>query len=241
MKTTRFLLAASVSLAMVISCSSSSNGDDDPGSSSSGLTPSSSSSGGTLGGLLIDARDNQTYRIVVMPDGKTWMSENLNYVDNSWPQNNSSANFISYSALGSWCYGNTPSNCDEYGRLYTWNAAMVACPEGWHLPSNNEWKALVDAIGDDPIRKLKATSGWTPIGDSSNGTDDYEFSALPGGYRDRNSTVIFKDIGIYGNWWTSTQYATEEAQMRYIIANGNNVYAQQEVKGYGYSVRCVKD
>ena len=64
---------------------------------------------------------------------KTWLAENLYYLVD---ENGSSA-----------CYGNNRENCKKYGRLYTWNAALSACPIGWHLPSLDEWEKLLD--GDD--------------------------------------------------------------------------------------------
>ena len=48
---------------------------------------------------------------------------------------------------GSFCYDNDPENCKKYGRLYTWEAAKKACPKGWHLPSDAEWKILMNKMG----------------------------------------------------------------------------------------------
>ena len=47
----------------------------------------------------------------------------------------------------SWCYDNLDRNCDKYGRLYIYEAALEACPDGWHLPSDEEWKMLEMEIG----------------------------------------------------------------------------------------------
>jgi hypothetical protein len=58
----------------------------------------------------------------LMPDGKVWMTENLNY-----------------QTADSWCYDDSAANCETYGRLYTWEAAKKACPAGYHLPSNQDW------------------------------------------------------------------------------------------------------
>ncbi|MGM9985270.1 MAG: fibrobacter succinogenes major paralogous domain-containing protein, partial [Fibrobacter intestinalis] len=93
---------------------------------------------------LKDPRDGKTYRTVEI--GKqVWMAENLNYEMD-----------------GSYCYDNEATNCQKYGRLYTWAAAMQACPEGWHLPSEAEWETLITAVGGEDVAglKLKSTSGW---------------------------------------------------------------------------------
>ncbi|MDR2694074.1 MAG: fibrobacter succinogenes major paralogous domain-containing protein, partial [Chitinispirillales bacterium] len=116
-------------------------------------------------GTFTDSRDGKTYNTVKI--GKqTWMAENLNYGTSS----------------GSWCYNDRDSYCKKYGRLYEWETAKKTCPSGWHLPSRQEWEALVTYAGgyEAAGKRLKSTIGWN---DSGSGTDDYGFSALPGGGR----------------------------------------------------------
>jgi len=102
-------------------------------------------------GTLTDERDGKTYKTVKMPDGKTWMAQNLNYKPQpnnfspSWPDERKS-----------WCYGDNPNNCDTYGRLYDWATAMTICPAGYHLPSAEEWDSLMAAVGGKrEFRKLE--------------------------------------------------------------------------------------
>jgi hypothetical protein len=118
-------------------------------------------------GTFTDPRDNKTYKTVKIVS-QTWMAENLNYA-----------------ASGSKCYDDKPENCKKYGRLYDWDAAMRVCPYGWHLPSDYEWDVLMAAVDgtERAGEKLKAKSGWNNSyqGKSGNGTDQYGFSALPGG------------------------------------------------------------
>jgi uncharacterized protein (TIGR02145 family) len=170
--------------------------------------------------------------------GKTWMAENLNYK----PSNGNS-----------WCYNNNESYCRKYGRLYDWNTAMGGsssstanpsgvrgvCPSGWHLPSRAEWDALMTAVGGSSMagKKLKSTSGW---GDEYNGTDDYGFSALPGGYRNY-SDGSFLNAGYYGYWWTATEYSSGYAYSRYMNYDSGLVDENSYNKSYGFSVRCVGD
>jgi uncharacterized protein (TIGR02145 family) len=144
----------------------------------------------------------------------------------------------------SWCYGGDESNCERYGRLYDWNTAMMGlpssasnpsgiqgiCPDGWHLPSNEEWGTLVSYAGESAGTKLKAISGWNSGG---SGTDNYGFSALPGGFRDSNG--YFGGAGSYGYWWTAT------AGYRHMSNNSDVSYNNSGDNAMRFSVRCVKD
>jgi len=131
-----------------------------------------------------DTRDGKTYKTVKIGN-QTWMAENLNIEIGKFK-----------------CYANDPANCLKYGRLYEWGTAKKACPSGWHLPSREEWQTLVNFVGGENTggTKLKATSGWDKNG---NGTDNYGFSALPGGrgYTDDDS---FNSAGGFGRWWSSS-------------------------------------
>lgn len=81
-----------------------------------------------------DERDGQTYKVIKI--GKqVWMAENLNY-----------------ETKDSYCYENAPANCEKYGRLYTWEAALNACPLGWHLPTKEEFETLVANVGEKKLQ-----------------------------------------------------------------------------------------
>jgi uncharacterized protein (TIGR02145 family) len=170
-------------------------------------------------GSFTDPRDRQTYRTVEI-NGKTWMAQNLNYLP---------------PAGKSWCYGDDNSNSDKYGRLYDWNMAKAACPAGWHLPTRQEWNDLVAAVSDSDT-KLKAITGWD---DNGNGTDDYGFSALPGGSRDADGS--FDDAGNCGCWWTATDDGGCNAYDQEMYNNGDGVNEACVDKNSGCSVRCVRD
>ncbi len=158
---------------------------------------------------------------------QTWMAENLNYA-----------------VGGSKCYDNNPANCATYGRLYTWDAAMTACPVGWHLPNNRDWDVLVNYTGGflTTGAALKATSGWHFEG---NGTNSYGFSALPGGVGRLDGS--FDLIGNYGYWWSATDgnninaYSYNNADayiMHYLISD---VYKGNLYKFDMLSVRYIRD
>jgi uncharacterized protein (TIGR02145 family) len=176
---------------------------------------------------LTDKRDGQTYRTVKIGQ-QTWMAQNLNYkTDNSW------------------CYGNSDDNCEKYGRLYNWNTATTACPAGWKLPDTADWRMLVTTAGGQETagKKLKSKSGWDDYqGQNGNGTDDYGFSALPGGYR--SSDEPFRYAGNYGgNWWTATEDDDNSAYYLYMnyYIDGVGGWNRPAYKSGGLSVRCIAD
>ena len=71
---------------------------------------------------IIDTRDGQRYPIIKIGED-TWFGKNLNYTSE-----------------GSYCYDYDLENCKKYGHLYEWEAALKACPEGWHLSTEYEWQ-----------------------------------------------------------------------------------------------------
>jgi uncharacterized protein (TIGR02145 family) len=170
-----------------------------------------------------DERDGQKY-VYVTIGTQTWMAENLNF-----------------NADGSRCYGDntggdSQNRCVTYGRLYNWATALTVCPSGWHLPSDAEWTVLTNHVGTTPGTKLKASSGWNSGG---NGTDDFGFSALPGGYG--GSSGSFNDVGNYGFWWSTTEYSASRAWGWYMRSGYSVVYENNYDKSMLVSVRCVRD
>jgi len=130
-----------------------------------------------------DTRDNQRYAYVVI-GAQTWMAENLNYgVNGERVCYNNEANCINNSGRLSVCYDDNEANCINYGRLYEvaklrYEPFMVVCPTGWHLPNDDEWTILIDFVGSNAETKLRSSNGWN-VG--KNGTDEFGFTALPGG------------------------------------------------------------
>ena len=161
-------------------------------------------------------------------------------------------------------YDNDISLGEEYGALYTWRAAMKretssnsipsgiqgVCPDGWHLPSDEEWKLLEIYLGMSPGEadgegtrgttegdKLKE-SGYAHWGSSNTGTNESGFTGLPGGYRRYNGYVFF---GSEGRWWTSTEESPFDAWSRVLSAGHSGISRFSNVTNQGYSVRCVRD
>jgi len=162
---------------------------------------------------------------------------------NKWMQKN-----LNIETEGSWCYDDNLFNCVKYGRLYTWDAAKKACPKGWHLPTRKDWGELAWAAGgyDDYGKygggavKLQSKTGWN---DNGNGTDDFKFSALPGGFRESDGG--FYDVGDIGYWWTATDVDDGHwVYYRCMSAEYGNVgedIVNLRWPNYGFSVRCVAD
>jgi len=205
---------------------SSSSAEVQSSSSSEVVSSSSisvlSSSSEIVYGSLTDSRDGQTYKTVVIGT-QTWMAQNLNYkVSNSW------------------CY-----NCSRYGRLYL-PATKSNCPDGWHLPSNDEWRTLksyVDANNgsEDVAVSLKSTTGWS---DNGNGLDRFGFSALPGGeYIEYfGGGGYFDNVGEYAFFWSSTNYNTNYAYLWRLQSDDDDFYSGGSANlGAALSVRCIQN
>ena len=172
-----------------------------------------------------DPRDGQSYDVVKI-GGLTWFAENLNFMTE-----------------GSVCPEGDSRNCDKYGRLYTWDDAQAACPEGWNLPDSADFALLITEAGGADFssgmavagEKLKSTGGWFKKG---NGTDAIGFNALPAGYR--GAEGAYDGIGGYAYFWSAV--ATPDDLAYYLFldfsskATGMNAFP----KGDYRSVRCIK-
>ena len=226
---------------------------------------------------LLDLRDSQEYRTVVIGE-QTWMAQNLNYayLESVYDQDSSS-----------WCDKNEPDSCSKYGRYYLFEAAVDAmgvfgddgkgcydyvkcrvrepargiCPSGWHLPSKEEFEQLVQFVGGKDVagKKLKSVDGWSEIPSCVNGTDDYGFAALPGGYIERVHIDSFDegplsvkqilmgakkyDVNFWSSFFDSMAYSFE--------IMGDKDFSSYEILGasglglriedFANSIRCLKD
>jgi uncharacterized protein (TIGR02145 family) len=180
--------------------------------------------GDVVYGTFTDPRDGKVYKTVKI--GKQiWLAENL-----------------AYNAKGSKCYDNASANEKRYGRLYNWNAAMTACPAGWHLPSDEEWQELIDfrddeeTVGNYGFAALLGGHGYS-YGDF---VGNYGFAALLGG--GGRSGGDFFGVGKVGFWWSATEYNAADAWNRGMDYDGD-VYVNRDHVGKANfaSVRCVQD
>lgn len=236
----------------------SSSSELENGSSSS---EESSSSGfvGCIMGSLYDDRDGKTYKTVKIGE-QEWMAENLNYDVQNYE-----------SSYRSWCYDGEVDNCQKYGRLYRWSVVIDSltlandsaitcgcrksgegictipykwkgiCPNGWHIPTQNEWGDLVNFVGGSDIagKKLKSSEGWVSLG-GINGTDEFCFAGSPAGYR--SGSASYSNDYMY--FWTADQYesGSTNAYAMYGFYKSNIFYSCYEstcVKAF--PIRCIKD
>jgi uncharacterized protein (TIGR02145 family) len=138
---------------------------------------------------------------------------------------------LNYEMTDSYCYEDDENNCVKYGRLYTWSAAMESCPDGWHLPTNNNFSTLLKEVATMFVPSLLiSVSGW----ESGGGIDTEGFSELPGGFRHDNGAYS-EDEAAY--FWSSTDYGSSAGSFN---SYNWDVHASAD-KNYGYSVRCIKD
>jgi len=211
-----------------------------------GSTMSFTTQEGSSGSTFTDPRDGKVYQTVVIGN-QEWMAENLAYLP--------SVNMVadgSEDALGYYyyVYGYDGTNVAEakatdnyatYGVLYNWTAAMNACPDGWHLPSDAEWTELTDYLGGESVAggKLKETGTTHWASPNTGATNETGFTALPGGYR--NSNGAFLNIGFDGYWWSATEYSATDAWNRNMLYNDSTVYRNDDNLEFGFSVRCLRD
>jgi uncharacterized protein (TIGR02145 family) len=142
-----------------------------------------------------------------------------------------------------WAYNGDEGNAAVYGRLYTWYSSTDSrklCPSGWHLPSDDEWTVLTTFLGGSMAGgKLKETGAVHWQRPNTGATNETGFTALPGSFRGSNGT--YNHFGIYGGWWSSTEFNIYSAWPRYMTAIVGYVGRYGYSKNVGFSVRCLKD
>ena len=151
---------------------------------------------------------------------------------------------------GAWCYyDNNPENGATFGKLYNWyavNDPRGLAPTGWHIPSDAEWEVLVKCLGDSSVAggKLKDKGTFedkkgiwqTP---NTGATNTSNFTALPGGSRNSDTTLAIIRTGAY--FWSTTDTTETNAWFRQLSFDNAKIIRRESKKYYGYSVRCVRD
>ena len=191
--------------------------------------------------FIVDPRDGEQYKIVIIGK-KVWMAENLRY-----------------RLSDAECYENREANCPLYGRYYTWAQAMGtngncnskvcplvnqknyqgACPVGWHVPTNAEWKHLVTYVNNKArgrgAQVLKSTCGWK----NNDGTNEANFNVFPSGYRFMGGN--FMSAGKLARFWTSTQTNELQAYSWQIEQGKSGPLQNDDYKSNEMPLRCVEN
>jgi len=215
--------------------------------------------GSCIGDMAADY-DGNCYETVQIGD-QWWMAENLKvthynngdpiptgYSDSQWAG-------LSTGAYG--VYNNDPANAETYGNLYNWYAVdddRGICPEGFHVPSDEEWMELemflgmswedahdIGFRGTDQGSQLAGNAGLWYNGALENDPafGSSGFSALPGGYRSHGGAFLHKGINAY--FWSSTEDYIDTAWLRHLTYYSSDVGRPYYNKRNGFSVRCVRD
>lgn len=200
-------------------------------------------------------KDGRNYAIVKIGE-QSWMTENLAYLPSVNPSSATSITTPYYYVYG--YEGSTvasakgTANYTTYGVLYNWPAALTACPSGWHLPTDEEWKVLeknqgmsnsdADATGwrntGTVGGKLKetGTSHWNSP--NTGATNSSGFTALPSGLSNSGG---FLTLGDYASFWSASEYDASLAWYRVLYGNYDGVLQGNSYCDLGFSVRCLQN
>ena len=187
---------------------------------------------------LIDSRDGKIYKTVKIGD-QIWMAENLNYSTGS-----------------SWTNDTLDKDGSIFGRFYYRGTSLEACPEGWHLPTKEEMRTLIETAGgiENAGKHLKATSTWNKNkdGKDGNGDDSFCFGAKAAGGSQEETKGAY-DVGEYTTFWTKDVY-TEPPQVDfytgiqkvtfdeyyYLKIRNDSAWVERSSSYDGRNIRCLK-
>lgn len=179
----------------------------------------------STGPVLTDPRDGRQYAIVQIGT-QWWMAENLNFGGDRKT-----------------CYDHDPEHCETYGGLYSWEAAQEVCPQGWHLPSREEWTQLAEFLGIHEAGQHLKASPDDPF--PWDGTNTSGFTAVPAGAGNGEG---FHRMGDWALFWSSSGYDDQRAWFAQLDGfwyqqppKYTNLYiGWYYLKSNRFSVRCIK-
>ena len=214
--------------------------------------------------------DGNVYQTVIIGN-QEWMAENLRVTrynnEDEIPTGLSNTEWSNTTSGAYAIYNNDDNILEAYGKLYNWYAvddSRGLCPEGWSVPSDADWTALVNYVVSQGFPNSNVTNGagnalkscrqvghpdggdcdtsehprWNSHGTHS-GFDEFGFSALPGG--GRWSGGSFYDVGGGGIWWSATEGSGTSAWYRGMFSSIGDVYRGNYGKRDGFSLRCFRD
>lgn len=217
--------------------------------------------GFNCGDTLIDPRDGQSYATVQIGN-QCWMAENLKVGTMIIGTQEMTDNGI----IEKYCYDNDTTNCDIYGGLYQWDEMMNysispgvqgLCPDGWHIPTDDEWTILTGFVSKQPeylcnndsiniAKALAANTNWIYYSDTCSvgfnlaGNNATGFSCLPGSLRLANGNFGYSLDGD-GYWWSSTRYSNSYPWSHWTVYFEKSIIRSTFIKFNGASVRCIMD
>lgn len=170
-----------------------------------------------------DPRDGQVYPLTTIQE-QIWMARNFNYEQEGSLET---------------------ENSEKYGRFYSWEQAMAACPEGWHLPSKEEWECLQENLGGkyEAGHQLKSTEDWK---NGENGDNSSAFNAYPAG-EFQGHRKEFWNIGYYVHFWSSSDLTGKRYKGETLAYHARLAYRDKQLllnsnyKTSFYCVRYIKD
>ncbi len=199
-------------------------------------------------GLKVEDIDGNDYSVVVI-GSQEWIGSNLKATRyNNGDPIPLETLFGEWSSktTGAYCYyDNQVAYRDTFGLLYNYYAVIDSrniCPAGFHVPTDAEWTTLITFLGGTTVAggKLKESGVKHWIEPNTDATDDFAFSALPGGYRN-GSGGAYQFVKSLGYFWSSSEFSATNGYMRYISNNSASITRNNSVKSTGYSVRCIRD
>jgi len=198
-------------------------------------------------GQIIKDADGNLYTSVKI--GKqVWMVENLSTtrLNDGTPIKNVVQDEIWANSTGpAYCwFNNDPGNKNDLGALYNFFSVETGklCPSGWHVPSKAEWAELIMSLGDSNTAgaRIKSTHADYWHNNIVVTTDEFGFSALPGGSRQAIGEFPMNGDS-FAAWWTSTRYNDALAWNHGIYYNTGKIYGGHDKIKCGFSVRCIKN
>ena len=185
-------------------------------------------------GVMTDSRDGQIYKTVLIGDD-WWMAENLNFglaIDSFHGGSAGDGRQSDNEIDEKYCYMNNDENCDTYGGLYSWNEAMNydslgslsgICPDGWHIPSKEDFNELLLQYPSCPELRLEGASG---------------FESMLGGFCYPPNYASINELGLF---WSSSSNSEYSAWYVLVNKSAGDAFNQLEIIKRGFYVRCTKD
>ncbi|MCX6272685.1 MAG: hypothetical protein NTU44_16005 [Bacteroidetes bacterium] len=200
--------------------------------------------GSSCPGIPSFSYGGQSYNTVLIGT-QCWMKENLNI----GTMINGSSNQTNNPLIEKYCYDNNPARCNVYGGLYQWNEMMQysttagtqgICPNGWHIPIDEEWQNLVDYLGSELAGgKMKEIGTIHWFHQNTGATNISGFTALGSGHRDESGN--FNNLNGAAPFWSSSEFSSNSAIDLNLVYSSAQILETVQPKIYGFSVRCIKN